>query len=341
LPVLHHLSGVHRGCPDTHGHRGTAAGTNVIREAGAAVADAGINEFVADARVGADAEPHVLDVRAEAFGDVGQFVHETDFEREHRVGCVLCQFGRTHVHADQAIVIAVERLIQGTQQLGGAGIVGADDDTVGLHEVGDGSAFFQEFRIGYDVELLRDAPRRKRVLYRLAHPVRGAHRHCGFVHDDSILVHVLADGFGDSKHMPEIRRAILVRRRTDGNELEQAVIDALLDVGGEHQSTGLAITLYVRVKAGLVNRYVSGVQPRDLGFVDVDANDVVAHLRHAGTGNEAHVAGAKDCQSHVYILRLLQIQSISSTADYTDRRARRPVNQVAYWMFTALMRGEW
>jgi hypothetical protein len=59
---------------------------HVLGEARAAVARAGIEEVVADARIRADADAHVLDVGAERLGEERQLVHERDARGEHRVG---------------------------------------------------------------------------------------------------------------------------------------------------------------------------------------------------------------------------------------------------------------
>ena len=125
---------------------------DVLGEAGAAIAAAGVEEVVADARVGADAVTHVFDVGTEHFGQVGEFVHEADARRQHRVGGVLGQLGALDVHDDQAFVVALERGVQRPHQVDGTLVVGADDDAVGTHEVFDGGAFLEEFGIGYDAE---------------------------------------------------------------------------------------------------------------------------------------------------------------------------------------------
>ena len=63
--------------------RGTDQRLHVLGKAGAAVAAAGIEEVVADARIGADAVAHLLDVGAQSLGQVGQFVHERDARGQH------------------------------------------------------------------------------------------------------------------------------------------------------------------------------------------------------------------------------------------------------------------
>ena len=125
--------------------------------------------------------------------------------------------------------------------------------------------------------------------------VRRAHRHRRFVDDDAVLVHVLADGASDGQHVLEIGRAVLIGRRAHGNELEQAVIHGFLGVGRELESPGLDVALDVGLEARLVDRDLALVQASDLVLVDVVADDVVAHFGHAGTGDEADIAGAEDC----------------------------------------------
>src|SRR6202040_3937076 len=56
----------------------TLQGLDVLRETRTAVPHPRIDEGVADARVAAQANAHRLDVGPESFGQVRQFVHETD-----------------------------------------------------------------------------------------------------------------------------------------------------------------------------------------------------------------------------------------------------------------------
>ncbi len=43
-----------------------------------------------------------------------------------------------------------------------------------------------------------------------------------------------------------------------------------------------------------MDRHLARVQARDLGGIDVDADDLVAGIRQAGAGDEPDVSGAKD-----------------------------------------------
>ena len=54
----------------------------------------------------------------------------------------------------------------------------------------------------------------------------------------------------------------------------------------------------MRLETGLVDRYLALIEPLDLVLIEVAANDVIAHFRHAGAGDEADIAGAEDCYLH-------------------------------------------
>ncbi len=69
----------------------------------------------------------------------------------------------------------------------------------------------------------------------------------------------------------------------------KSVVDALLRVGREAQAAGLRVALHDRLEARLVDRDLAGLQARDLGRVDVDAEHLVACLGEAGAGDQADV----------------------------------------------------
>ena len=66
------------------------------------------------------------------------------------------------IHDDEPVVIADEGLVECAHELGGARVVGADDDPVGLHEVADRGALLEELGVGDDVELDLGAARGER-----------------------------------------------------------------------------------------------------------------------------------------------------------------------------------
>ena len=122
----------------------------------------GLQELVADALVVAHAEHDVVDVGADGFAHRGDRVDERELGGEERVAGVLDGLGRRRVgdherrgHAD------VER----GDADGGALVVAADHDAIGLEEVGDRRALPQELGVRHDgdvaaTERLLDEPGR-------------------------------------------------------------------------------------------------------------------------------------------------------------------------------------
>ena len=104
-------------------------GVGVFREARATPAGAGLEEFLTDALVVADAEDHVIDVGPNGFAHRGDGVDVRDLGGQEGVGGVLDRLGRGGRGDDEGGGDAeVER---GNLDRGGL-IVGADDDAVGV-----------------------------------------------------------------------------------------------------------------------------------------------------------------------------------------------------------------
>ena len=232
------------------------------------------------------------------FGQVRQLVHEADFGGEHGIGRILGQLGGAHIHDDHALAVVGERLVQGAQQIGGALAVGADHDTVRTREIADRRPLFEEFRIRYHVEFDVGAARFERLLNRNAHLVRGTHGHGRLGDHDLVFRHVFADRARDGEHVAKVRRAILVGRRADCDELEQAVIYALLGVRGELQTPRRQISLHHRFESRLVKGNLALLQTGGLALIHIDAKHMVAGIGKASAGDQAHVAGAEDGDPH-------------------------------------------
>src|SRR5208283_5754114 len=120
----------------------------------------------ADAAVETDAASDLLDVRAGGLAEVADGVDEGDFEGQECVGGVLDDFGGRGGGEQQGrrssggagagdgvwlrvVGAAGERGVDAGEQVGGGFGVGADDDAVGVEEVGDGCALAQELGVGY------------------------------------------------------------------------------------------------------------------------------------------------------------------------------------------------
>ncbi|ABA49950.1 hypothetical protein BURPS1710b_2989 [Burkholderia pseudomallei 1710b] len=288
--------------------RGANERLHVLRKARAAVADARIQEVIADPRIGADPAAHRLDVGADAIREIRHLVHERDARREHRVRRVFRELRRAHVHVDRALVIAVERRVELLHLLAGDRarrvVVDADDDPVRPHEIVDGRALLQELGIRHDREAMlgaaREAARGKRLVDHRAHALRGADRHRRFVDDHLVARHVAADVARGLEHVLQVRRAVLVGRRADRDELNLAVRDARLDVRRERDAAGGARARDDFLQTRLVNRHAAVVQDVDLAGIDVETEHVVADLGETRAGDEAHITRADDGDLHKY-----------------------------------------
>ncbi len=230
-----------------------------------------------------------------ALGEVRELVHEADLGREHRVRRVLRQLRRAQVHHDHALVIAGERVVERLQQFRGARIVGADDHAVRLHEVRDRRALLQEFGIRDDVEL--DAARRARSASRRPSALTLSEVPTGTV--DLVMTTLYS-----AMCSPIVRATASTWRRSaepsSSGGVPTAIIwnrpcaTAALASVVKVSRPLLAIARDQLIEARLVDRHLARIQPRDLGRVDVDADDLVAGIRQAGAGDEADIARAED-----------------------------------------------
>ena len=93
-----------------------------------------------------------LDVGIHMFADGCHFVDERNFDGQKRVGGVLDHFGRRNVCDDKWCFDEVQRSIEVFHNRDRFCAIRPDDDAVGSHEIFDGRAFSQKFRIRDDVE---------------------------------------------------------------------------------------------------------------------------------------------------------------------------------------------
>ena len=185
--------------------RGFHQRQRVFREARAAIAGAGVQEFAADAIIEADAARHFLHVGADSFAEIGDLVDEGDLHREEAVGGVLDQLRRAALGEEDRRLVQEERTIKLVHDIARALVIGAaDDDAVGALEVVDRRAFAQKFGVRDDREL------RVRVgfLDDGFDLIAGADRHRRFGDDDRIALHQAGDLFGGGVDVGEVGVAI-------------------------------------------------------------------------------------------------------------------------------------
>ena len=97
--------------------------------------------------VGADPFADHADIGVEQLTDACQLVHEGDARRQHRISGILTELCRGDIHDDQPVVVEHEGGVDLFHDVDGSLVFGADDDSVGFHEVVDGAPFLEEFWI--------------------------------------------------------------------------------------------------------------------------------------------------------------------------------------------------
>lgn len=252
----------------------------------------------ANARIRTDTVTHVLDVRTDTLGNVGDFIHETNLGRQHRVGRVLGQLGRTHIHFHDAIAVAVERCIQTAYACNRCRLLGTDHDPVRAHAVGHRVTFLEELRVGNHVELMVHAACIQFFLDGRAHLVGGTDRHRGLIDDHRRPVDMTTHGARNRQHVLQVGAAVLVRRRAHGDEGDFAVRNRLGRVGSEAQPARGVVGFHHRLQARFIDGNHPTIETINFRLVDIHADNVMTYFRQTGTGDKTNIAGTKDRNSH-------------------------------------------
>ncbi len=288
-----------------------AKGEQIFWKTGAAIADAGIEKSRADARVGADAVADLLHVGADGFADGCDRVDEGNLHGEKCVRGVLDEFRTLGAGDDQArwtlravgagnrvlaavIPSAGERAIDLTHDLGSALVFDADDDAVGIKEVGDGGAFAQKFGIGGDVEGIRIGAIAQDDG---ADPLVGVNRNGTFFDDDFIAVDCAGDFTRDRFDVGHIGVAAFGGRSANGDEDGFAGAGGRLQVGGKFDALAAMAGQQLGQKL-FVDRHVAGLQRLEPLLVDIDQHDLVPQIGKTGSRDKSNVSRTDDCDAH-------------------------------------------
>ena len=227
---------------------------------------------------------------------------------EHAVGGVLGELGRAHVHHDQLVVVAVERGVDLAQQLlASRSSVGADDDPVGSHAVGDRGAFLEELRVG-DRRRSRVGRRARPELGgdRGAHLVGGADRHRRLVDHD----------LGPSIMLGRSWRRRPARSSRSAEPSSSGGVPTAMNDAAVRNATAAASVVNVQpargagcfadhlLEAGLEDRHLALLQrARPSVGVDVDAEHVVADLGQHRRPDQSDIAGSENCNFHADLIQ--------------------------------------
>ena len=255
---------------------------DVLREAGAAEADPGLQELRADPVVEAHALGDLDHVGAGLLADVGDLVDERDLRGQERVGGELDHLGALDVRAHER---RVERRVEVDDRVAGPVAVVADDDAVRVQEVLDRRALLEELGagdVGEALALLGEQPLDRRAgadrARSTSSPARGGRRRASPRRRRARR---------RGRRRPS-RSAACRRRRTAGARARARRARSVEKCRRSRwRSTSSA-------RPGLPDRDAALLEALDLGLVDVDAPDVVAELGEAGGGDQADVARADD-----------------------------------------------
>ena len=236
-----------------------------------------------------------MDVGAESIAELSDFVDESDFGRQERVGGVFDELGRFDVGDHEWSLEQIKGRVNILHDGHSLSIAGADDDPVGSHKVGDCGAFAKELWIGDN---------RERMSFGFAlgndflDELPGANRHSGFGDHHLVPIEVIGDRLGDLDNVREVGGAIFFRRSADRNENSEGLLDSRGEVSGKVKAPGPGIFFHQRVQPGLVDRNLAVEEFRDLLLVFVDAGHVDAEISKTGPGDEPNVAGTNNADMH-------------------------------------------
>ncbi len=232
---------------------------------------------------------HVVNVGAHLLAKIGNLVDIGDLGGKKGVGGVFDELrglatGEQNWRLDQ-----VERIIEMTHEVAGAVTLGPDHHPVGTHEIVDGGALAQEFRIRDHIEIGVLAGIADNAL----HLTPGAHRHRRFVHHHRIAVEGGGNLLGRGEDIGKIGMTVAApARRADGDEDGIGLGHSGLQVGAKRQPPGIFVVPHHFLETRLVNGNLALAQAADLIRVLINTDHVDAKFRKTGTGDKSYIPGA-------------------------------------------------
>ena len=182
----------------------------------------------------------------------------------------------------------VERLIDFFHERQAAVAVAADDDAVGLHQIGHGAAFAQEFGIADHIEVGVGVV----ALDRIGDFLAGFDRHRAFIHDDAVFIWL--ENTGDLAGYPfdkaQVHAAVRLRGRRHGDEDDLGVIDALFDAVGETKPFGGDVALHKLFEPRFINGDSPGKKGIHFPLVVINTNDVVTDFGETRAAYETDIS---------------------------------------------------
>jgi len=251
-------------------------GFDVFGEAGAAVAEAGVEEIATDAFIHADAIGDHFDIGAAGFADGGDGIDVANFEGEEGIGGVFDEFGAIDIGDKDG---SFEGLVDLFHEIGGALAGRADDDPIWVHEIGNGGAFAKKLGITDHIEFGAFVV----ALDGFGDFFAGFDGDSGFIDDHAIVAWLedAGDFAGDAFDVGEVDAAIGLGGSGNGDEDDLGVIDAVFDGVGEAEAIGGDVAVNEVFETGFVDGNFASLEGIDLALVVIDADDMVPNFCEA------------------------------------------------------------
>src|SRR5205807_4653751 len=155
-----------------------------------------------------------------------------------------------------------------------------------MHQVANGAAFAQKFRIADHVELRAAAVI---ALNRFGNAFAGFHRNGALVDNDTIVGQDIGNLARDLFDEAKIDFAIGLGRRGHGDEDDLGLIDAFADAIAKVQAMRGDVSMNDFLQARFVNGNTAVAQGLDFLLVVIYADDVVTDVGKASSGNQSYV----------------------------------------------------
>src|ERR1700674_2855671 len=274
----------------------------VLRETETSIAQSGLEELAADARVESHGMGNFLDVCADFFAEIGDHVGVADFEREEGVRGVLDELGAVDGRdeefdfvaggAGSVVHRAAETLLENravdlAEFRGGGGILDADNNPVRVEKIRDGGAFAKKFRIGDDAEFnFAIFGIRGKGAVEFEASARG---YGAFFDDEFGRFRFRGDLPGYVVDGRKVGLAGILRRGSHTDEDGVPGADGFTGVGGIGDPSSFVGRSENLVEVMLVDGDAAGIELGDALAIDVRANYLVSCVGEASSGDETHV----------------------------------------------------
>ena len=283
---------------------------DLVREAGATVADAGLEEAAADPRVVGHRADDLVDSTAVRVAQPRELVGERDLRRQEEVGTELRQGGIDAAQDDDRGIDPVVDAPDGPNAMPIGVADDPGDDPVRPEEVGDGLALAGELRVEHD----RDA-RPAGLVADLVHDRAELTDEVGRdrrADDQDRVIGQQGDDLGQAAQDRAGLPVALGIRRRDGHHDHVRSLERLGRATRELQRAGCGVGVYEFVETRLVERHLPIDQAGQTLRVRFEANDLMIPTGETGSGHQTDIPEPHDRDPHCALPRGLTLDPNSS-----------------------------